>query len=136
MHLLTQTRYPGPSFFLKGRDAARMADMGPGSKLEKSLKNLGRGLAPKALLVITAHWEANEVTVSTGTYKKLLSPYLSLPNLIVYSDTITLHDELDKSGFRQVTEGQLLAIGTLTVEVPAGHGPGDSFTVRGPALRE
>jgi hypothetical protein len=28
-----------------------------------------------------------------------------------------------------VTEGQLLAIGTLTVEVPAGHGPGDSFTV-------
>ena len=49
--------------------------MGPGSKLEKSLKNLGRGLAPKALLVITAHWEANEVTVSTGTYKKLLFDY-------------------------------------------------------------
>ena len=75
MHWLTQTRYPGPSFFLKGRDAARMADMGPGSKLEKSLKNLGRGLAPKALLVITAHWEANQVTVSTGTYKKLLFDY-------------------------------------------------------------
>ena len=70
----------GPSFFLKGRDAARMADMGPGSKLEKSLKNLGRGLAPKALLVITAHWEANQVTVSTGTYKKLLFDYYGFPD--------------------------------------------------------
>lgn len=71
----------GPSFFLRGRDVGGMADIGPGSKLERSLKSIGKGLNPSAILIITAHWETDKkVTVSSGDYRKLYFDYYGFPD--------------------------------------------------------
>lgn len=73
----------GPCFFMKPKDRAMFRDMGPDSPLANALRAVSDDLPskPKALLIISAHWETRDtVAVTTGAKPDLLFDYYGFPD--------------------------------------------------------
>ena len=58
-------------------------------KLEASLLNLRRevGEAPRAVLVVSGHWEAPEFTVSAAEWPPMIYDYHGFPSIPIASNT-------------------------------------------------
>lgn len=73
----------GPSFFLNS--PGRFSDIGHGSESEKSLQAVPRQLLsnhkPKAILLVSAHWEESDAVhiTSRDSYDKLMYDYYGFP---------------------------------------------------------
>lgn len=72
----------GPSFFIRDSSHPLTRGAGPDSAMARTLAALGRGLPkPKALLIISAHWETRgEVAVTTAEKPPLLFDYYGFPD--------------------------------------------------------
>lgn len=69
----------GPAFFLKG-SSGMMNDMGAGSKVVNDYKQMSKLLPkPKAILVISAHWEESTLEITTNPKPTLLYDYYGFP---------------------------------------------------------
>eukprot|EP01059_Diplonema_ambulator_P032874 TRINITY_DN664_c0_g1_i1.p1 TRINITY_DN664_c0_g1~~TRINITY_DN664_c0_g1_i1.p1 ORF type:complete len:284 (+),score=102.44 TRINITY_DN664_c0_g1_i1:53-853(+) len=70
----------GPSFFLDSFDAY---GVGPKSPFTKGLRTMCKGVLPKLLIVVTAHWECHEpntVFISSAAKPSLLFDYGGFPS--------------------------------------------------------
>jgi aromatic ring-opening dioxygenase catalytic subunit (LigB family) len=68
----------GPCFFMK----ESFGPPGTWDKMEQHLRGLSKtiGQTPKAILVISAHWEENRPTVQTGSAPSMLFDYYGFPD--------------------------------------------------------
>jgi len=75
----------GPSFFMEAAPGERFYDISKGSEAMKSLERLPKQLGaekPKAIVVVTAHWESSHKVLVSGKpeYTKLLYDYGGFPD--------------------------------------------------------